>query len=99
MPSPVSNGTYTQLGIGDCGHVVNAWPLLTDFAGGNKRVFCDDCTRERYGIHSDEFVTVLLVERKPEPRPKGLPRKRAKKPVKPNPFQEMLARSEFFDGA
>ncbi len=99
MPSPVSNGTYTQLGIGDCGHVVGTWPLVTNIAGGDKRVICDTCTREKYGIRNgEEFAIVRLLENKPAPRPKDLPRKRAKRAPKSNPFMQMLAPEEFFNG-
>lgn len=81
-----SNYSYTQTGIGDCGHIVSMWPLIADFAGHNPRVFCDDCTKERYGIDPGEnFVIVKLrkdLTREPltgENKPKKATKKAAKK--------------------
>jgi hypothetical protein len=93
--------SYIQLGIGDCGHVVETWPLLTSLANTNPRVFCDDCTRLKYGIdNGEQFVTVGL---KSKPKPKydetdpdmpTPPAKRVAKPRKPRSVLDTLLAQE-----
>lgn len=90
-----NDGIYKQLGIGDCGHVVTLWPMVTDIGGKNSRVICDDCTKEQYGLTGTEtFIVVNVVEKKKEPVPKEVratqARKRTPKKVTPNPFQLLL---------
>lgn len=47
--------------LGECGHVVTAWPLISSLgSGGKQETICDICTRERYGISPDEELTVWV---------------------------------------
>ena len=91
---PTSNGEYTQLGIGDCGHIVELWPMVTDFGGKNPRVICDDCTRIHYGIdNGDQFFIVKVVEKKDQSNRKPPPKKRAPRAPKPKTgFAALLER-------
>lgn len=52
---------YTQTALGDCGHIVTMWPLVASLGGhGKLEAICDVCTRQRYGISSDEELHVWV---------------------------------------
>ena len=81
---------YSQLGIGDCGHVVHTWPQVYELGGRGLTVICEDCTRIANELPDSEGLHVwvpLKVEKKeaaasPEPKPK--------KPKKLSPFNALL---------
>lgn len=50
---------YTQLGFGECGHVVQTWPLLTDLGGKNPRVFCEECEKSELGLDNAEAYAAM----------------------------------------
>lgn len=60
------HGIYTQLAIGDCGHVLTAWPQI--HTKGERWAICDDCSRERLGLDStEEFLWVRIAKLKQDP--------------------------------
>ncbi len=81
---------------------METWPQLTTLANTNPRVFCDDCTREKYGVdNGDQFVTVKL---KVKPKPKyvetdpDMPERR-RKPAKKKTsmFVDFMKQEGLFD--
>lgn len=90
------SNVYTQLAIGTCGHVVQAWPQVCGLGGSNPEVPCVDCTREKYGLEfTDELV--MWVGLKPEPKKPAVVAK-TKKPRKQklSPFNELLRQEGLF---
>lgn len=70
----VRRSDYNQLGIGDCGHVVGTWPLITNFRGGNRRVFCDKCGGVLVGLKKKELHPTLTRPRKPNVKKSAKPK-------------------------
>ena len=58
---------YVQTGIGDCGHVVGTWPQISGLGGRDARVICDTCTKEKYGILSEENLIIVRLKTPPKP--------------------------------
>jgi len=95
VASRSNRDTYTQLAIGDCGHVVQMWPVVTDLGGANPRVICDDCTKEQYGIARGEQFVIVRVRQPDKSKPK--PRKSTPRKPKPlSPFQQLLKQEGLF---
>lgn len=89
---PRANYSYTQLVIGDCGHLCQAWPIIADLGGANPKVVCEDCTAELYGLeeHAATGIAVWVrVKEKPESTKKKS-KPRAKKAPKPNMWDQFL---------
>lgn len=77
----------------ECGHLNQGWPLLADLGGRNQRVFCDECTKAKYGLTPDQQVIVFVSKQQPsewqsEEAPKAKPKKQ--KPPAPPPQSETL---------
>lgn len=92
------SSVYTQLGIGDCGHVVVTWPQVADIGGRNPVVVCEQCMREKYGLSVDEqlLVWVALKETSVTPAVSKPKVKREKKPKPLTPWQTLLQQEGLF---
>lgn len=77
----ISNGEYTQLGIGDCGHVVEAWPQVQHLGSRFPRVICTDCTLALYGVSvgDGEVAVVNMVRKVKTTPPKEVHKQRARR--------------------
>jgi hypothetical protein len=85
---------YTQLAIGDCGHVVVAWPLVAELGGRNPEVVCEECTKAKYGLVDELLVWVRIKE--PTVKPVAPSKPRAKKEKALSPWQSLLRQEGLF---
>lgn len=84
--------SYTQLCIGDCGHICDAWPLVSRL-GESGQVVCRECTAKEYGLDHDEAsglaVWVRVKEKNTAPKT-NTPKPRKRKEPKPNVWDQFM---------
>lgn len=63
---PARQHNYTQLVIGFCGHVVQAWPQVRPI-GGTPEVICEECTEAKWKIGPNDGLSVwVAIDKSPD---------------------------------